>query len=197
MSAHAQPDDVAGRPAPDVAPGPGEAPGAEAGHTATPEPPEDTPPGSLNGEADLDVETLVSTLEAVTTERDSHLADLQRVTAEFANFRRQATKRQSDTIAYAASGLVEKLLPILDACDAALQQGATDVEPIQNALVESLRKEGLEVMEDVGAAFDPERHEAVAHEAGDGAEPTVAEIMRSGYAWNGRVIRPAMVRVQG
>ena len=146
----------------------------------------------------LDVETLVVTLEEVTSERDSYLADLQRVTAEFANFRRQATKRQSDTIAHAASGLVEKLLPILDACDAALQQGATDVQPIQAALVDSLRKEGLEVMGEAGAPFDPERHEAVAHDTGDGAgEPTVAEIMRTGYALNGRVLRPAMVRVQG
>lgn len=146
---------------------------------------------------DLDVETLVATLETVTAERDSHLADLQRITAEFSNFRRQATKRQTDTIEHAASGLAGKLLPILDACDAALLQGAADVEPIQAALLETLRKEGLEVVTEAGEVFDPERHEAVMHEAGDGSEPTVAEVMRSGYVWNGRVLRPAMVRVQG
>lgn len=146
---------------------------------------------------DLDVETLVATLETVTAERDSHLADLQRITAEFSNFRRQATKRQTDTIEHAASGLAGKLLPILDACDAALLQGATDVEPIQSALIETLRKEGLELVTEAGEVFDPERHEAVMHEAGDNAEPTVAEVMRTGYVWNGRVLRPAMVRVQG
>ena len=47
---------------------------------------------------ELDVETLVTTLETVTAERDSHLADLQRITAEFSNFRRQATKRQTDFV---------------------------------------------------------------------------------------------------
>ncbi|MEM7288381.1 MAG: nucleotide exchange factor GrpE [Actinomycetota bacterium] len=146
---------------------------------------------------DLDVETLVATLETVTAERDSHLADLQRITAEFSNFRRQATKRQTDTIEHAASGLAGKLLPILDACDAALLQGASDVEPIQAALIETLRKEGLELVTEAGEVFDPERHEAVMHEDGDSAEPTVAEVMRTGYVWNGRVLRPAMVRVQG
>ena len=146
---------------------------------------------------ELDVETLVTTLETVTAERDSHLSDLQRITAEFSNFRRQATKRQTDTVEHAASGLAGKLLPILDACDAALLQGAADVEPIQAALIETLRKEGLELVTEAGEVFDPERHEAVMHEDGESSEPTVAEVLRTGYVWNGRVLRPAMVRVQG
>jgi molecular chaperone GrpE len=147
----------------------------------------------------LDVETLVITLEAVTAERDSHLADLQRVSAEFANFRKQASKRQSDMVGHAASGLAEKLLPVLDACDAALSHGADDVVPIHNALLDVLRRAGLETVEATGEVFDPERHEAVMHEPADddAAEPLVAEVLRAGYAWNGRVLRPAMVRVRG
>ncbi len=156
-------------------------------------------PHNRHSDDPLDVEALVATLETVTSERDSHLADLQRITAEFSNFRRQATKRQSDTIEHAASALVAKLLPVLDACDAAITQGATDVEPIHAALIETLRKEGLEVVAQADEPFDPERHEAVLHEEADGDshEPTVAEIMRSGYVWNGRVLRPAMVKVRG
>ncbi len=145
----------------------------------------------------LDVEGLVLSLETVTAERDSHLGDLQRIQAEFANFRRQATKRQSDTIEHAASGLAAKLLPVLDACDAAVLQGAADVDPIRSALIETLKKEGLELLTEAGEVFDPERHEAVMHEEGDGGEPTVAEVMRSGYVWSGRVLRPAMVKVRG
>ena len=76
-------------------------------------------------------------------------------------------------------------------------QGAADVEPIQSSLIETLRKEGLDVLTEVGEVFDPERHEAVMHDAGEGGEPTVAEVMRPGYVWNGRVLRPAMVRVEG
>lgn len=157
--------------------------------------PEDFLAQAVNGA--LDEEALLTSLAAVITERDSHLADLQRITAEFSNFRRQATKRQTDTVQHAASGLVAKLLPVLDACDAAVLQGATDVEPVHAALLEALRKEGLEVLTDAGEPFDPERHEAVMHDDGDGAAPTVAEIMRSGYVWNGRVLRPAMVKVRG
>jgi molecular chaperone GrpE len=145
----------------------------------------------------LDLEGLVQSLETVMAERDSHLADLQRLQAEFANFRRQATKRQTDTIEHAASGLAGKLLPVLDACDAAVLQGAADIDPIRSALIETLSKEGLELLTDAGEAFDPERHEAVMHEEGDGGEPTVAEVMRTGYVWNGRVLRPAMVKVLG
>lgn len=149
-------------------------------------------------DAPIDVETLVTTLEAVTAERDSHLADLQRLTAEFANFRRQATKRQTETIEHAASGLAEKLLPVLDACEAAVSHGAVDVEPIHGTLVDALRKEGLEPVAAVGEPFDPELHEAVMHVEGDGSGgPVVVEVMRSGYVWNGRVLRPAMVKVEG
>jgi molecular chaperone GrpE len=146
----------------------------------------------------IDVETLVATLETVTAERDSHLADLQRLTAEFANFRRQASRRQTETIEHAASGLAEKLLPVLDACEAAVGHGAKDVEPIHGTLVDALRKEGLEQVAAVGDPFDPELHEAVMHVEGDGSGgPVVAEVMRSGYVWNGRVLRPAMVKVEG
>ena len=173
--------------------------GASAGsaHDVGPDgrPPEDLIAQAVDGA--LDEDSLLASLAAVITERDSHLADLQRITAEFSNFRRQATKRQTDTVQHAASGLVAKLLPVLDACDAAVLQGATDVEPVHAALLETLRKEGLEVLTDAGELFDPERHEAVMHDDGDGGAPTVAEIMRSGYVWNGRVLRPAMVKVRG
>ena len=86
----------------------------------------------------------------------------------------------------------------MDACDAAIQQGAEDIIPIRNALVETLEDEGLEVVAHKEVEFDPERHEAVLHEAADDREITVvAEIMRSGYIWKGRTIRPAMVRTIG
>ena len=69
------------------------------------------------------VEDLVAALEAVTAESDQHLADLQRVSAEFQNFRKQTEKRNSDFAAQAGSRVAEALLPVLDACDAAARQG--------------------------------------------------------------------------
>jgi len=60
-----------------------------------------------------------------------------------------------------------------------------------------LEKEGLVRVDPVDDAFDPNEHDAVAHEPGEGDEASVAETLRAGYRWNGRLLRPAMVRVRG
>jgi molecular chaperone GrpE len=138
----------------------------------------------------------VESAEAAEAERDGYLVDLQRVTADFANFRKQVDRRNAEVRANAAVALVEKLLPVLDACDAALMQGVSDVEPIRAAFVDTLAKEGLEVHDPLGEPFDPEQHEAVMTEDGDG-DAVVTEVLRTGYAWNGRIVRPAMVKVRG
>ena len=135
-------------------------------------------------------------VEELLAQRDGYLNDLQRVTAEFANYRRKAAERQQETVAMAAADIVEKVLPVLDACDAAVAQGATDVVPIRDALFGALEKEGLAKLDDPGASFDPTCHEAVVHEPGEG-EAVIAEVLRAGYEWNSRVLRPAMVKVRG
>ena len=133
---------------------------------------------------------------ALIAERDSYLDQLQRSKAEFANARRRADERLEAQRSQAAVGLVEKILPILDSCEAALGQGIEDVRPINDALFEMLSSQGLERVDAVGELFDPEVHEAVMYEAGEG-EQTVIEILRTGYRWNDRVVRAAMVKVQG
>ena len=97
---------------------------------------------------------------------------------------------------------MEKLLPVLDALDLARAHGSTEgdvsgLEQVGNALLAVLQKEGLERIDPLGEPFDPTEAEAVLHEAGDGGEPRVAEVMRAGYRWKGRVLRPAMVKVTG
>ena len=146
-------------------------------------------------EEDAGSEALPS-VEELLAQRDGYLNDLQRVTAEFANYRRKAAERQQETVATAAAGIVEKVLPVLDACDAAVAQGAEDVATIRDALFGALEKEGLSKLDDPGAPFDPTCHEAVVHEPGDG-EAVIAEVLRAGYEWNSRVLRPAMVKVRG
>ncbi len=150
------------------------------------------------GELEIELERLIEDVERLTEERDRNLDDAQRVAAEFANFRKATEKRQGDIVSQAAASLVEQLLPVLDACDSALQHGAEHVQPLRTMMVDILVKNGLEVIGTSGEAFDPNRHEAVAHEEGDGSEgPVVAEVLRTGYTWNQRVVRAAMVRVQG
>ena len=147
----------------------------------------------------MTVEDLVAALEAVTAERDQHLADLQRVSAEFQNFRKQTEKRNSDFAAQAGSRVAEALLPVLDACDAAAQQGVEGVEPIADQLRGELERAGLQVIAEVDAPFNPNLHEAAMSEPGDDDQDglVVAQVLRTGYAWNGRVLRAAMVKVQG
>ena len=157
--------------------------------TAEPEPVE----GRTAGDTEPD-------LAAVTAERDAYLEDLQRVTAEFTNFRRQTMKRNTELVAQAASRLARELLVVLDACEAAVSQGVEGIEALQSQLLGVLSAEGLTVLGTVDEPFDPGFHEAVmSEESGDDGTdaPVVAEVLRTGYAWNGRVLRPAMVKVRG
>ena len=74
---------------------------------------------------------------------DRYLADLQRVSAEFANFRKQANRRNAEATTGARADLAGRLLPILDACDAAISQGADDVVAIRKAMLDALEPVGL------------------------------------------------------
>ena len=134
----------------------------------------------------------------MSAERNQLLNDLQRVTAEFANFRKQTEKRNAQTVRQAAASLVEAILPVLDACEAAARQQVEGVEPIAAQLLGVLQARGLEVI-DGAEPFDPNRHEAAISEPGDEdqTEPMVTEVLRTGYAFNGRVLRAAMVKVSG
>jgi len=146
----------------------------------------------------ISVEDLVVDLERVSTERDEYLDSLRRLQAEFENYRKAVAKREADARERANDKIVNELLSVIDACDGAVANGASDVEPIRKAMVDNLSRQGLERLEPAGEPFDPEMHEAVMHEASsDVTVPTVAEVLRVGYSWNGRVLRPAMVKTVG
>jgi len=181
------------RPPDDDAPAAEDA--AEAGPETEPaEADEVVEPDDLEEAADA----VESDLSALAGERDQYLDQLRRVQADFENYRKRVMKQQAELTERATEGLVAELLPVLDACDAAAQHGDETAAPIAKALVEVLAKQGLEKVAPEGEAFDPNQHEAVAHEPAEGDEgPTVAEVLRSGYVWKGRVLRPAMVRVRG
>lgn len=166
----------------DPPPAPVEAPGEPA--------PADTPSS---------VEELVEVLETTTRERDEYLDALRRNQADFENYRKRMMKQQADAAERSAADLVDKVLPVLDACDGAVRHGAAEVEPIFASLLGALEKEGLERIDPLGQTFDPNLHDAVMHEpAGEDDDGTVVDdVMRPGYRWKGRVLRPAMVKVRG
>ncbi|MEO7428179.1 MAG: nucleotide exchange factor GrpE [Acidimicrobiales bacterium] len=152
-------------------------------------------PGGQEPEEDISIETLVTDLERLAGERDQFLDAYRRTQADFENFRKQSQRRQDDHVQRMVGGVVERLLPVLDACDGAVQHGATEVEPIAAALLSALEKEGLVRLDPTGEPFDPAVADAVVHEPGDGGDHIVSEVLRPGYSWQGRVLRPAMVKV--
>ena len=142
-------------------------------------------------------DTALLDVAALVAERDEFRDTLLRVKAEFDNYRKRVARDDIEMRERAAAVLAEKLLVVLDACDAAIAHGAEGVEPIAKMLGELLEREGLEWVMPAGEPFDPNQHEAVMHEPGDGGEPLAIETLRIGYRWKGRVLRPAMVKVQG
>ena len=141
-------------------------------------------------------------LSRLTAERDEYLAHLQRTQAEFDNYRKRMLRDQTAHLERATAGLIEQLLPVLDAFELALGSAGTDaerlrkgVELVYGELLGALEKAGLERIEALGKPFDPEEHEAVMHVEDEGGGPGVRDVVRSGYRLKGRVLRPAMVKV--
>jgi molecular chaperone GrpE len=152
-------------------------------------------------DVDEAAEALERDLEDLTRERDDLRQAAQRVQADFENYRKRVLREQTGVVERATEGLVESLLPVLDSFELAL--GSLDdadekvrkgFELVYAELLGVLERAGLERIEAEGKPFDPNVHEAVIHEDGDG-EPMVSETLRTGYRMKGRVVRPAMVKV--
>jgi molecular chaperone GrpE len=144
-----------------------------------------------------DVEIDVAALLA---ERNEFKDIALRLQADFENYRKRVSTQLVDDVDRATGKLVDALLPVLDACEAAFGHGVEGVEPVWSALIGVLQKQGLEALDLQGKAFDPELAEAVMHQPDDGTsngETVVVEVLRTGYRWKGRVLRAAMVKVKG
>ena len=166
------------------------APDPPAAEPAETQPETGGPWGSDNGE--------------LVAERDHLLGQLQRLQADFENYRKRVARDQEQAAGRGAAFVLEQLLPVLDAFDNAMAMDpAADAEGFQNgvrlvqkSLANVLTQAGLERIDTVDVDFDPVVHEAVVSLGGEG-DPTVVEVLRSGYAIKGRVVRPAMVKVSG
>ena len=142
---------------------------------------------------------------AAQRERDEYLDHLRRERAEFENFRKRATKERMDALDRGAEQVVSNLLHVLDTFGFALaaasehpeDQLAKGIEMVYAEFLDVLRKAGLEEIQGVGTHFDPLHHEAMMQVEADEPveEPTVVEVLRPGYRFKGRVLRPASVKV--
>lgn len=124
-------------------------------------------------------------------------ADLQRVTAEYANYRRRSLRDSQAAVEAAKASVVGQFLDVIDDLDRARAHGDLETGPLK-ALSEKLTGVlvglGLAPFGDEGDAFDPELHEAVQHE-GEGHHPVLGTVLRKGYKFGDRVLRHAMVTV--
>jgi molecular chaperone GrpE len=124
-------------------------------------------------------------------------ATLQRVKAEYDNYRKRSIRQEQAAADRAKAGVVMQLLPVLDDLDRARNHGDLESGPLKSVadkLAAALEGIGVVAFGTEGDAFDPERHEAVQHE-GDGSNPVVGTVMRQGYQLGDRVLRHAMVGV--
>ncbi|SCL38366.1 molecular chaperone GrpE [Micromonospora pallida] len=137
-------------------------------------------------------------LEALRAELDERTKDLQRVSAEYANYRKRVERDRALVGEQATGAVLTALLPILDDLDRAREHGDL-VGPfgtVAEQLTTALGKFGLTAFGEQGDPFDPTRHEAVAHQtSAEVSEPTCVQVMRRGYQLGERLLRPAMVAV--
>lgn len=148
-------------------------------------------------DAELAAAAMTHDIEALVSERDQFKDIALRLQADFDNYRKRVAAQQVEAVERGTGRLAEAMLPVLDAFEAAFVVHPKEIEPLFNLLLGELRKQGLEVIDLQDRPFDPEVADAVMHEPGDAGEPVVSEVLRSGYLWKGRVLRPAMVKVKG
>ena len=173
----------------------GTTPFPSAGRHAVPE------PGDPNDAAQpLSVDLSAAELDLARQEAAERTADLQRVTAEYANYRKRVDRDRESVVTAAKSSVVLELLTVLDDLDRARAHGdlVGSFGAVADRLTGALTKLGLAPLGAVGDAFDPAVHEAVQFETSpEVTEPTVTSVFRSGYTLGDRLVRPAVVVVTG
>ncbi len=151
-----------------------------------------------------ELQQLTESLEKCEERADSCFAQLQRLQADFANYKKRTAKETVDSIGYANEELIISLLDVVDNFDRALDsvQQNNDVSAVKKGiemifqqLWAVLEKEDVVPIESVGETFDPRMHETVAKVQSDVASDTIVEELQRGYKYKLKVIRPCMVKV--
>jgi molecular chaperone GrpE len=134
-------------------------------------------------------------------QRDEYLEALQRLQAEYDNYRRRMHRELAAARDRGGREVAERVLETLDAFDAAVSHGVDALVPLRRSLLDALEGAGLQRLEPTGAVFDPAEQHAVAHDRADDADQpaaaTVLDVLRPGYRWKDRLLRPALVHVKG
>ena len=156
-------------------------------------PPGAAPGGARPGEPGVKADATADKVAELT-------ADLQRVQADFTNYRKRALRDQQAAADRAKAGAVSQLLGVLDDLDRARKHGDLESGPLKSVadkLMSALTGLGLTAFGEEGEDFDPVLHEAVQHEGdgADGSRPVIGTVMRQGYKLGDQVLRHALVGV--
>ncbi len=161
-----------------------------------------TPTATPDGD---DSAALKEQLEQERTKSAEYLDNWRRAAADLSNYRKRSERDMSDLVRTANAGLILRLLPVLDDLDRATQTVPSDLrgQPwvdgialITRKMLSELESEGLKPIEAMGKPFDPNVHDAVIHEETDKyPDGSVIGELQKGYTLNGRVLRPALVKV--
>ena len=169
-------------------------------------PEQSSPMEDIRSGTELEAVPSLSELQGQLDEARSQAAEYkdgwQRSVADFQNYRRRVDAEKAETYQMAVSNIIKRYLPVLDDLERAMEASpaalpwADGIELIHRKLQSILEAEGIQRIEAEGQKFDPNFHEAASQEPAEGVESgTVIGVIRNGYMLNGRVIRPAMVRV--
>ena len=136
---------------------------------------------------------------------DELTTDLQRLQADFANYKRRSEEERVSLANFVKQQVIVELLPVLDNLERAIahapkelkkNEWAMGVEKVAQQLLHQLEQMGVKKIATVGEEFDPHLHEAVSVEDGDGTKEIISQELQAGYMPNDEVIRHAMVKVK-
>jgi molecular chaperone GrpE len=126
-----------------------------------------------------------------------YLDGWQRAQADFVNIRKRDEEAKSEFMKFAKGDLIEQMMPVLDSFELSLPHGNKELEVVYRQLLSILKANGLEEENPIGQEFDPRRHESIGMVATDkkDEENKILEVMQKGYILQGKIIRPAKVKI--
>lgn len=122
-----------------------------------------------------------------------YLDGWQRAQAEFVNIRKRDDEAKAEFLKFAKADLIEQLMPVLDSLELSLPHGNKELEVVYKQLLSILKTNGLEQDNPIGEMFDPKLHESIG--TLEGEENKILEVMQKGYILQGKILRPAKVKV--
>ena len=155
-----------------------------------------SPAKASEGRQKKDIGEIKKELEECQKKSEEYLAGWQRSRADFLNYKKEEIERITEVLKYANEGLILEILPALDSFEKAEKQVPKNETSegflqIKAQLQDFLKKQGVEEIKSVGESFDPNFHEAI-----EGTEGVISEEIQKGYKLNGKVIRPARVKIK-